>query len=81
MQATTEKEADVKERKEGRDHRLQILVFIEECEKQGINPSVREIAENAGISPPSTMKHIEKLVALGRLTRTPGTARSLRLVR
>ncbi|ABE67618.1 hypothetical protein Wildcat_13 [Mycobacterium phage Wildcat] len=58
-----------------------ILVFIEKYwASNGFAPSVRDITKGVGLNSPATTKHhLDKLKALGRITFTPGIARSVRV--
>ena len=61
----------------------QILHYIWECvEKQGVPPTVREIAAQFGLrSPASALRHLKALERKGFLRRRPGTARGIELVK
>lgn len=49
--------------------------------EQGYGPSLRDIARGVGLSTAqSVAHHIDILAARGRITRTPGIARSIRVV-
>jgi len=45
-----------------------------------IAPSIREIAEGTYIGRSTVVRHLDRLEALGRIIRTPGRARSIRLI-
>jgi SOS-response transcriptional repressor LexA len=49
--------------------------------KHGYGPSLREIAVGVGLNTAqSVLHHVELLAGRGRVTRTPGIARSIRVV-
>ena len=49
--------------------------------ERGFSPSYREIAAGLGLkSPASVAEHVDHLVAMGALRRTPGAARALEVV-
>lgn len=65
----------------GEQRRAQILEFV--ADFTDINkyaPSVRDIARGVGMSQSGTEYQIQQLLATGALERTPGVARSLRVV-
>lgn len=63
----------------GRDVRQQICAFIVEfTEQHGYPPTKMEIGEAVGVSVRSITRHINKLLAEGRVTQGPGP-RTLRV--
>lgn len=57
------------------------LRFIESFKSaRGTSPSIRDLADGLGISAPTALNHVRALERKGRVIRTPGQARSLRIV-
>eukprot|EP01034_Spumella_vulgaris_P016708 gene16708-21323_t len=47
--------------------------------REGVSPTIYEIAEHFGFSPANAVKLIDKLTARGAISRQPGSRRSIRL--
>lgn len=59
---------------------IEVLDLVRELGDHGLTPTVRQIGERVGISSPSGVQRVlDALVREGRLERTPGTPRSLRV--
>jgi DNA-binding MarR family transcriptional regulator len=59
-----------------------VLNFIEALDQAGeIPPTIQEIATGCFFSTGKVVKCLDKLEAYGKLTREPGKARSIRLIR
>ncbi len=57
-----------------------LRVIKQFSEENGYTPSIRELAELTGRTTTPTHTMIENLIKRGRLTRIPGSARSLEVV-
>jgi DNA-binding MarR family transcriptional regulator len=47
--------------------------------KHNFPPTVREIGESCHLARSTVMRHLDRLEAMGRITRQPGKARSITL--
>ncbi len=62
------------------DRQAKIVAYIRDyADVHRIQPTIREIAAWVGVAPPNAWKHVKRLEALGVLSRTPGSARSIRV--
>lgn len=67
---------------QGKQRRRDIVAFIRSYQKAyGYAPSIKEIADEVGISPTGVRHHIALLRADGKIASTPGRYRSTRLAR
>lgn len=61
--------------------RAQVLVNLRLLiAANGYSPTVKELAAACGIAPSTCYHHLERLILDGRVTETPGKARTLRVV-
>jgi repressor LexA len=60
--------------------RLVLVVIGDYWTTYGYAPTVRDVARLIGLVPSATAYHLDQLEAAGRLTRTPRTPRSMRVV-
>lgn len=57
-----------------------VLKFLRDCQaREGVSPTIYEIAEHFGFSPANAVKQLDKLAARGVISREPGSRRSIRL--